>query len=349
MKKILAFFCTLVFISSLLPTSQSISVEKTSQILQKGNILYVGGSGPGNYSSIQEAVNAAFSDDTVFVYDDSSPYYENIIIEKSISLIGENRETTVILGDENTDGIIVNISANDVSVSGFTIQPTEGQPAGIVVGKNYTYPDYWNIAILQNVTIFDNTIKNTGWAGIFGIRLKNGNISENDVENCNGDGILLYISSSTTITNNIVSNCSSRGINIDGLWGPYRLMNYRNPVPENNIISQNTISSNRWGIELNSGPMNTKISDNNIIGNHEIGIQIIDASKTEITRNNLINNSKNAYFMAIMILRYPRLVLNSWDGNYWGESTKALMRIDVLFISSSSHVYLLIYRFLTFR
>jgi hypothetical protein len=54
----------------------------------RGDILYVGGSGSNNYTKIQDAINDSSNLDTVFVYDDSSPYYENLIINKSISLIG---------------------------------------------------------------------------------------------------------------------------------------------------------------------------------------------------------------------------------------------------------------------
>jgi parallel beta-helix repeat protein len=222
----------------------------------------------------------------------------------------------------------VNISADDVSISGFTIQPNLGQPSGILVSKKYTYPDYWNIEIIQNVAIFNNVITKTGYPGIFGMRLNHGTISGNDIENIDGGGIVLFISSDNTITNNVIADCSDRGVVIDGLWGPYRLMNYRNPVPENNIISQNTIRSNRWGIELNSGPVNTKISENNITDNHEIGLQIYDAYNTEITRNNFIDNYKNAYFATAMPLRYPRFMKNSWDNNYWGEPKSIVERID---------------------
>jgi parallel beta-helix repeat protein len=313
--------------STIVPLSATTVSEKTSHPLIKGNTLYVGGLGPNNYTKIQDAINDASVGDIVFVYDDSSPYYENIIIEKSITLTGEDRETTSILGDESLDGVIVNISADDISISGFTIQPNTGDPAGIIVCKNYTSPDHWNIGIVKNVNIFNNIIKNTGWPGLFGIRLNDGNIYGNTIDDCSS-GILLYISSNTTITNNVISDCSGHGIDIDGLWDPYRIMNYRNPVPKNNIISHNTILSNRWGIELNSGPVNTKISDNNITGNHEIGIQIFQASKTEITRNNFIDNSENAYFDVVCVIRYPKFRQNSWNNNYWGEPKKTPVRIN---------------------
>jgi len=85
-----------------------------------GTILFVGGHGPGNYSTIQEAIESATDGDTVFVYDDSSPYYETVQINKSLSVIGENKETTII--DAQRRGSVINISANSVTLTGFTIK-----------------------------------------------------------------------------------------------------------------------------------------------------------------------------------------------------------------------------------
>jgi len=58
------------------------------------NTLYVGGTGPGNYSTIQSAIDDASSGDTVFVY--NGTYYEHINVDKSIWLIGESNESTCI-------------------------------------------------------------------------------------------------------------------------------------------------------------------------------------------------------------------------------------------------------------
>lgn len=322
--------CTIVFmlmiLSPVVPASTTTVSEPTPHKVSMNVTLYVGGSGPDNYTRIQDAINDATNGDTVFVYDDSSPYYENLIIEKSITLKGETRETTSILGDESADGVIVNISAGDVHINGFTIQPNTGQPDGIVIAKNYTYHEYWNINVLQNVTVSDTIIKKTGY-GIFGIRMDDGSINDNIIEDCAGSGILLFISSNTTISRNTVRDCSYCGIEIDGLWGQYRLMNYRNPVPKNNIISQNTVESNRWGIELNSGPVNTKISENTIKENHELGVQIIEATKTQIIQNNFIDNTEDAYFMAVLIVRYPQFMVNTWKNNYWDEPHTLPVRI----------------------
>ena len=100
--------------------SSGINIDKKSiKIMSEGKTLFVGGSGPNNYTTIQEAINDAVDGDTVFVYDDSSPYYENIIIDKSISLIGENRNTTVI--DGNYIGNVIEIIADKIII--WTGQP----------------------------------------------------------------------------------------------------------------------------------------------------------------------------------------------------------------------------------
>ncbi len=76
--------------------------KKSNPTSSNGKTLYVGGSGPNNYTKIQDAINDSSDGDTVFVYDDSSPYYENLVIEKSIHLIGEAKETTVIDANDNS-------------------------------------------------------------------------------------------------------------------------------------------------------------------------------------------------------------------------------------------------------
>jgi parallel beta-helix repeat protein len=138
------------------------------------------------------------------------------------------------------------------------------------------------------------------------------------------------ISSNNAITNNYVTNCLGDGILIDGMWSIGSIKtNHLYPRYENNSISQNTITSNRWGIEVNSGPVNTKIYENNITDNHELGILITFAWKTEITRNNFINNYNNAHFNVDL---FTQLLKNSWNNNYWDESKKVIVTIQGTFI-----------------
>ncbi|RLF39897.1 MAG: hypothetical protein DRN12_06325, partial [Thermoplasmata archaeon] len=117
-----------------------------------GNILYVGGSGKGNYSTICDAIKAASDGDTVFVY--NGIYHENLEIDKSLSLIGEDKNTTII--DGSNSGDVVHISASNVLINGFTIQNSgrREDDAGIEI-------------ISDNVTISNNIITDNARDGIY--------------------------------------------------------------------------------------------------------------------------------------------------------------------------------------
>ena len=76
---------------------REVELKNISTVSFDGNILYVGGSGPNNYTKIHDAINDSTDGDTIFVY--NGTYYEhNITIDKSISLIGENRDDTIVYG-----------------------------------------------------------------------------------------------------------------------------------------------------------------------------------------------------------------------------------------------------------
>ena len=75
----------ILLLASQFPVSGS-NREHYKTLINGGNTLYVGGTGPNNYSTIQEAVDTAFEGDTIYVYDDSSPYNESVTITKSLSI-----------------------------------------------------------------------------------------------------------------------------------------------------------------------------------------------------------------------------------------------------------------------
>jgi len=95
MKYTIPIIVILMFVSASVVVV-SYNVEKSSALSFDGNTLYVGGSGLNNYTRIQDAIDNASDWDTVFVYNGS--YYENVLVDKSISLIGEDRNLTFIDG-----------------------------------------------------------------------------------------------------------------------------------------------------------------------------------------------------------------------------------------------------------
>jgi len=119
-----------------------------------GSTLYVGGSGPGNYSTIQGAINEASHGDTVYAYDDSSPYIEEIVIDKSILLQGENTDTTLIDGNDENENDLIRITADDVTITGFTILNSRWYPKLLritsennIITQNYLGPSGGSIFI----------------------------------------------------------------------------------------------------------------------------------------------------------------------------------------------------------
>ena len=116
-KKIIIITIIFLLISINNVQSSEIILKKYVNIILNGNILYVGGSGPGNYTNIQDAIDNASDGDTVFVY--NGTYTNLVIVDKRIDLIGEDKNSTIIEGEWE---ILVYILADGVLVTGFTIQ-----------------------------------------------------------------------------------------------------------------------------------------------------------------------------------------------------------------------------------
>ena len=114
MKRILAIGIILLFIGMSISSSTGFNAVEQSITPLNGKTLYVGGSGPGNYTYIQLAINDASNGDTVFVY--NGMYYENVIVDKSINLIGEDRNTTVIDGNYSYEPGI-KVKANKIKIA----------------------------------------------------------------------------------------------------------------------------------------------------------------------------------------------------------------------------------------
>jgi len=180
--------------------------------------------GPAVFSSIQEAIYVASDGDTIFVK--VGTYYEHVTIDKSISLIGEDKYNTII--DGNSDGIVVTVTAHNVKITGFTIQKSGPH---IVVGKDGIH------------------ISSSG-----------NNISYNIITD-NRDGIYLYSSFNNTVTgNNIVANTLGAGIRLQ--WNCSSNFLSKNNITDNgsgvvleyecqyNNISGNNINGGADGILL---------------------------------------------------------------------------------------------------
>ena len=197
------------------------SAPSTSKPIN-GNILYVGGSGPGNYTTIQDAINASVDGDTVFVYERSSPYIGNIIIDKSISLIGENLNTE-IESNFSYDQSAILIYHDSVKVCDFSFPSC--------------YESYRYISVVYSNFV---NISHCYFAGAFSsIDFSNVNdsvISNNyfDESGFNMGTVILSGSNRNVIKNNTVNSWwSSQGIYIKANSGDNRVCynNITSPYP----------------------------------------------------------------------------------------------------------------------
>ena len=193
LKKVLVIGIIVLFISvSVIPITGSLLIKK--QILinneipnisgnTRGNIYYVGGTGEGNYTKIQDAIDDTFPGDTVFVYDDSSPYYENIWINWSINLIGENKYTTQINGSGIDGKCVIVVWASNVTISNFNIENSGASPIYLDSG---IYSDYHDCTYTNNIITYNKI-------GIY-LNSRRNNISNNIiVDNRKQKGYGIYI------------------------------------------------------------------------------------------------------------------------------------------------------------
>ena len=331
-----------------------VTIGKFSTSSSQGSNLYVGGSGPNNYTKIQYAIDAAFDGDTIFVYDDSSPYYENLMVNKTLNFIGENKKTTIIDGYKIGDGFF--IIADRVNVTGFTIRNSGGIiPVGI-----YSRSD--------GNTFVGNIIKNNG-DGIWLYKSK-GNIVKNNVLTDHKYGVNVYDSHDNIIGNNTIQNGSFGVYLFIGAHKNYVsnnvISNYRDGIliegegSSDHIILNNNIENCTCGISANS--IHNQISNNQIINstcgiyvqrftqsyitsNHVIncdqGLYITSSSSNNVISNNTINNNmKGIYlwyssndnkieyntFQNNFRNVYFQDSSNLWNHNYWGRP-KVLFKI----------------------
>ena len=202
-KNILAIGIIILFILSALAPITFGSNVRTTIIRNDGNTLYVGGSGPGNYTSIQDAIDNASDGDTIYI--PSGIYYENIVIKKSISLVGEDKNTTII--DGSGGEIVVYVLSNWVNISGFTIK------------NSSSYYNYGNGGIFIDASSFITITDNIITKNKYGIYLyseysyyscTNNTITRNIILN-NNNGIFCDICTNNNI-NNIINSCSSSSL-----------------------------------------------------------------------------------------------------------------------------------------
>jgi len=216
---------------------------------------------PDDFATIQGAINAADEGYTIFVR--RGTYVENPVVNKSVSLVGEDRDATVI---DVTAGL--KVQSNYVNITGLTIY--DGYH-GITVSAN-SCRIYENkitdsevgialISAYDNV-VAENTLENIGLSAAIKLSYSYRNIVQyNYITSCTEGIQVREGSSNNTVADNIVSGCQDVAIRLLGSGVGHRWYG-----PDGNTIMRNNISSSRVGTTV-YGANNNVISNNNYVNN----------------------------------------------------------------------------------
>ena len=293
---------------------------------------------PDDYSTIQDAINAVNEGDIIFIKKGTYEYPKNqtLVINKTLSLIGEDANHTVInlhppwieawfFTYPSYYDSPIKITANNVKISGFTI--TSDGSAVFVTGNR--------------TQIIGNIIKT-------GLNIESGShqtIAENTLTN----GIDFY-GSYSNITSNMITE-SNQGIKVGG----FSNVVYGNSVTgvskipgislhgDGNIIANNTVTDCQSGLVcvLNNAGSNNFVYSNKLISN-VYGFQVDGGNNNTFYANDLINNSIGARIGSSEILGKTTILYhnnfvdsiqqvstspsdtagyfdNGKEGNYWSD------------------------------
>jgi len=248
--KIIGSFGILLITAALIISIFNIYIQKESEIIEDEEIVF----------SIQQVINKASSGETINVQ--SGIYYENITIEKPLTIIGENREDTIIDGQGNE--CVILIKSDDVIIKNFTIRNSGG------------YKGNSGIKIDSNDNQITNCVIYRTKTGIYLNKVKN-NIISNCLLHTNGEGIFSYHSSNSVIKNSQFQH-NAFGLNLDN--------------SEETTIKNSYIHTNGIGI-YGKESKNTEITQNAICDNGQDGggVWFFGCEKLDINDCNINHNS----------------------------------------------------------
>jgi nitrous oxidase accessory protein len=334
-----------------------INIDEKEKVLTTYDTIYVDDdfdyTTPGwqetHFDNISAGLDAVNDGGTVYVYE--GKYYENLVIDKPINLIGEDKYITTI--DGNLFETPVKIVADNVRITGFTIQRS-GQDFGSDDSGIYVRS---NLNVIHDNIILDN---------LFGINLyysSNNAITNNTIGPDNYEGILLDESSMNYITGNAISENQYVGIELQynsnyniisnntitlhyqgcGIYLQYIFLHpeqgCNNNIIEynylvynslgigvrrfcnNNIVSNNIIDTGNDGLYINS--IDNVISNNTITNHYENGISIYEHSHNNIIFNNNIslNYDYGIYSKGSYNIIYHNNFINNEQNAYdWGSN-----------------------------
>lgn len=255
--------------------------------------------------TIQEGINQASDDDTVLVK--KGIYKEiNIIIDKSIILLGENLPTI----DGQDKGEIIKIVADNVIVDGFKI---------INVGTSYT-SDYAAIRVIKrNGFLIQNLELEKLFFGIYLEKSNNGKVLNNKImgdavnEYNSGNGIQLFYCKGVEVRGNTVQNVR------DGIY-----LEFSDNIKISHNLSKNNL---RYGLHFMFS--NHNVYDYNTFENNGAGVAVMFSKFVDMNHNIFKENWGTAAFgLLLKEINDAKITNNVFKENTVGINIEGSNRID---------------------
>ncbi|MCK4365850.1 MAG: right-handed parallel beta-helix repeat-containing protein [Thermoplasmatales archaeon] len=236
--------------------------------------IIVDKNGNGDYKTIQDAVNNAEPGSIIYVK--NGEYKEIIDIKKQITLIGEDKDYTLINPISDKNKYAVRLGAPGLILKGLSIK--NGAPGLYTSAIRVTSSN----TEIRDCNIYETPVGIVVWT------------SNNIIDNCNfwactDEGIALIGTSYSDCSNNKITNCVFRE-NCDGIELQFS---------SSNTITDCTIYDNsHTGIDAISSS-----NDNNIISNCEIynnevhGIYLSSSSENQIIDCSIYDNDDGNIIM----------------------------------------------------
>jgi len=224
-----------------------------------------------DYATIQEAIDAHETLDGHTIFVEAGTYCEHVVLNKSVSVFGENKSNTII--DGNGTGNVFYVTADNITITGFTIQnsgsdyPDSGiyffQSDNNLITSNIITNNLWGIQLLgSGNTIINNTASNN--MGGISLVWSSNNILVGNTASNNTYGIDLDHSSNNTLISNTMSNNSYNF----GVWGD-RFSHFNNYVDTSNTVDDKPIyyligvNDTVYDVQTNAGTI-LLINSNNV-------------------------------------------------------------------------------------
>jgi nitrous oxidase accessory protein len=324
---------------------------------------YVDDDGNADFTRIQDAINASNNGDTIYVYRGS--YNELLTVDKSLTLIGERKDMTIINGERN--GTPVSILASNVSIRGFNVFNSilDGYHAGInVYGEHVQIIDCFvqesdcgfRLTFTNDILLENCIIRYCDYHSIYvlsssNVTIRNCEIYDNgDEEGSFSGGIEVSPTIEGLRKSNIcIQSCDIHDNALDGITvgDGFIKEGFTNVTIENNKIYDNSDTGIAI-IKTDATIRNNSIFRNGVQSgvSYDGGVLLQDSDGPNIIENNMISSN---YRKGVCLLRsynttiqhntfinntvhasftYRQLpASNKWEGNYWDNQRLSGMKI----------------------